>query len=192
MDTHTALVALTALDANLIRARIHKLEAKITSTDTHTGGILNSQTTAGLGKTEKTNECIVTVSLKLVGYPKGTTKENAEKSTPVFSIEVAIVGVYSWPSMPAQSILNDQNLIFGLGRPLYAIAASECQAAAAKIGFHGIKTPSEMPRAGEGDDLPLTKDGIRMIATDAAVASSLSSKLATKKSLKKNPNKIIK
>lgn len=189
MDTHTALVAITALNANLVRARIHKLEAKITSHDTHSGGILNSQTTAGLGKTEKANECIITVSLKLVGYPKGTTKENAEKSTPVFSVEAAIVGVYSWPSMPAQSILNDQNLIFGLGRPLYAIAASECRAAAAKIGIHGIKTPSEMPRAGEGDDLPLTKDSTRMIETDAATVNKLSTKSVVKKTLKKKPLK---
>lgn len=190
MDTHTALVAMTALDANLVRARIHKLEARITSTDTHSGGILNTQTTAGLGKTEKANECIVTVSLKLVGYPKGTTKENAEKSTPVFSVETTIVGIYSWPSMPAQGILNDQNLIFGLGRPLYSIAASECRAAAAKIGFHDIKTPSEMPRAGEGDDLPLTKDSTRMIGADAAVANHLSENSVVKKTPKKKPSKI--
>lgn len=185
MDTHTALVAITALDANLVRARIHKLEAKVTSTDTHSGGILNTQTTAGLGKTDKANECIVTVSLKLVGYPKGTTKENAEKSKPVFSVEAAIVGIYSWPSLPAKAILNDQNLIFGLGRPLYAIAASECRAAAAKIGFHGIKTPSEMPRAGEGDELPLTKDDTRTIEDNSAAVNKLSTKSVEKKMLKK-------
>jgi len=159
----TELIALAALSANLKRTRIHRLDAHISSNGTHSGGVLQTQTTVGFGKLTKDEEWICAISVKVIGYPKGTTKADAEQTTPIFSVEATIKGAYSWQRPPAKEVLTDPNLAHALGRPLYALAASECQAASAKLGFHGIQIATDLPRAGDGEAVPITKDDILMI-----------------------------
>lgn len=166
---HTTLIALASLSANLKRSRLHRLDAQILSNGTHMGGILNSETTVGFGKATKAEEWVSTVSLKIVGYPKGTTKDDADHVTPVFSVEATVKGVYSWQKIPPKEVLNDQDLAHALGRPLYAVVASECRAAAAKMGFHGVKPAEDLPRAGEGEAIPLTENDLHMIKSGLVV-----------------------
>lgn len=160
---HTTLIALAALSANLKHAKFHRLDAHVLSNGTHLGGVLQTQTTVAFGKPTKSEEWVCTVSVKVTGYPKGTTKDDVEEVAPIFSVEATVKGVYYWQITPAEDVLSDPDLTHALGRSLYALAASECQAASAKIGFHEIRIPADLPRAGTGEALPVTEDDLLMI-----------------------------
>lgn len=162
---NNALVALTAFNSNLKRVRFHKLDARILSPATlqNVGGTLSTETGVKLGKVLESEEWASTISLKIVGYAKKNAADDAEQPTAIFSVEGIIKGVYSWDKIPSKEVLTDHNLAHALGRPLYLLLASECKVAAAKMGFDGIKAPSDLPRPSESEELPLSKNSLSMI-----------------------------
>lgn len=174
---HTALIALAALTANLKQSRIHKVTAQVMSNGTHLGGILNNVIGVKFGKATKPEEWVCTVSLKLVAYPKGTTEDNAEQTTPIFLVDTEIKGIYSWQQTPPEKVLRDPILAHALGRPLYQQVVSECKAATAKMGFYGIQIAADLPRADEGEALSLPVDTSRTLKSD--LASSPKSKVGS-------------
>lgn len=157
---HNALVALAAFNSNLKRVRFHKLDARILSPTTapNIGGTLSTETGVKLGKLLTSEEWAITISLKIVGYAKKSATDDTELPTAIFSIEGTIKGVYSWGKIPPKEVLTDPNLAHALGRPLYVLLTSECKAAAARMGFHGIKAPSDLPRPSDSEELPLVKN----------------------------------
>ena len=179
----SALVAVAALNANLKRSRFHKLSAQIHSNGTHAGGVVQVETMVQLGKGFNTDEWICGISVKVHGLPKGTPDKGAEDVTPIFSVKAEIKGVYAWVELPAKEVLTDPSLANALGRPLYTIAAAECRAAAAKMGFFGISIAPDLPRASEGDVTPGDEDDMRRL--DAVIAEANAQKKVRKKATAK-------
>jgi hypothetical protein len=178
---HSALVALAAFNSNLKRVRFHKLDARILSPETapNVGGTLSTEAGVKLGKVLNSEEWASTISLKIVGYAKKNATDDAEQPTAVFSVEGIIKGVYDWGEIPTKEVLTDHNLAHALGRPLYVLLATECKAVAAKMGFHGIKAPSDLPRPNDNEELPLTKTSLA--ANKSASKSDTIKKSTTKR-----------
>lgn len=149
-------MALAAWDAQLLQTRVHRIDARILSGGTSDGGVLNNETTVALSKSIGPNEWISTIAVKISGYRKGDSAENAE--SPTFYVEAIVKGVYTWPVAPDDNIFKDPDLAHALGKQIYGVAVCECLAAAGKMGFHGIKIPADLMRAKSGVELPVSKD----------------------------------
>ena len=156
-------MALAAWNANLQRTRLHRIDARLLSSGMSEGGVLNNETTVALSRSTRPNEWVSTVGLKITGYPKGTTTDNAEQTKPAFYVEAIVKGVYTWSTTPDESILADAGVAHALGRQIYAVALCECQAAAGKMGFHGIKIPADLVRSGIGIEIPVSEDDLHKL-----------------------------
>lgn len=166
---HTTLIALASWNANLKGTRIHRIDAWLQASGVPEGGVLNNETTVALSSSVRPNEWVSTVGLKIVGYPKGTTPENAEQTKPAFHIEAVVKGVYTWLTAPEKSVLADAGLAHALGRQIYAVAVCECQAAAGKMGLHGIKIPADLARSG-GKEVSVSEDDLHRLQLEAPKA----------------------
>lgn len=148
MDTSESLIAFALLNANLLRSRIRGIDGKVIASEMPAGGVLTTETMVQLLKSKsQEQQWICEVTLKIGGYPKGTTQEQIDQTTPVFSIEVMVQGCYSWDKEPSPKVMKDSILLHALGRPLYLVAATEVRATAMKMGFGGVKPPVDLPRS---------------------------------------------
>lgn len=187
MDT---LVGLAVISADLQTARIHSVNASIaadnTSPSAMSGGHLAMQTDVKLDVTG--NSVISSITLKVEGFPKGIRRENAKVGDRVFCVEVTAQGYYSWKTPPHESAVKNPDLARALGRPMYALAASEIRGIALKMGFNGVHIDPDIPRAQkEGRQANPSKN----LPSQRLITSDLPKKVARKTSEPKKVKAII-
>lgn len=181
---HSALMALAAWNAHLLHTRVHRIDARVLSGGASVGGVLNNETTVALSKSIRPNEWISTIGLKISGYRKGDSAENAE--SPTFYVEAIVKGIYTWPVAPDDNIFKDPDFAHALGKQIYGVAVCECLAAAGKMGFHGIKIPADLMRAENGVEQPVSKDDLlklQLMPSERKIAPKKSTAMRKKNTL---------
>lgn len=147
-----SVVALAVINANLQTARIRSVNANAADNipaNVMSGGFLAVQTDVKLTEDETGNSVISSITLKVEGFPKGIKRENSQIGDRVFCVEVTAQGFYSWKTPPHRHAIHHPDLAHALGRPMYALAASEIREIALKMGFNGVHIESDIPRAQE-------------------------------------------
>lgn len=178
----SALIAAAALNATLRRSRFQKIFAEIFTNQKQEGGLVEVETSVQLGKGVNNDEWVSSIGVKVLGFPKGSAEKlKADGREPIFTVEITYKGVYAWDILPSKEILTDPDLAYALGRPLYMVAAAECRAAAAKLGFIGVSIPTDLAKASEGEVVLGSPDDLRRLDTVLAKAKKTSSRSAAAK-----------
>ena len=162
MDS-TALIAKAAVNATLKRTRFERVDAKVLSNAPSQGGMLNVETSVILGKARSATDWVSSVTVKVTGYPKDVGPDKIAETSPVFCVDVMVKGVYFWKQQPPPVVTESPELAYALGRPIYALAIHECRAIAAKMGFHRLPIAEELPRADEGECVPVSEADARAL-----------------------------
>lgn len=144
------VVALAAMSAVLQASRIRKIDAKLSADHiapgAMSGGFLAADTNVKLGVSQDGSDVISSITVRIEGFPKGITKEKAVINTGIFCIEVTAQGIYTWvKNSPPPDVMGHPNLAHALGRPIYALAASEVISIAVKMGFTGVTIDPDIP-----------------------------------------------
>lgn len=144
------VVALAAMSAVLQTSRIRKIDAKLSADHiapgAMSGGFLAADTNVKLGVSQDGSDVISSITVRIEGFPKGVTRDKAKINTGVFCIEVTAQGIYTWvKNPPTIDVMGQPSLAHALGRPIYALAASEVRSIAVKMGFTGVTIDPDIP-----------------------------------------------